>query len=40
MADDTGEWQQTCLLEDGLPDNEIINESVRLFEAEFTGSLR
>lgn len=27
-------WTQTCLLKDGLPDTEIINESVRLFEAE------
>lgn len=34
---DSGDWQQTCLLNDGLPDNEIINESIRLFEAEFTG---
>ncbi|WP_243976542.1 ATP-binding protein [Vibrio natriegens] len=30
-------WQQSCLLKDGLPDNEIINESIRLFEAEFEG---
>lgn len=28
-----GQWQQTSL-EDGIPDNEIINESVRLFEQE------
>lgn len=34
---DNGEWKQSCLLEDGLPDNEIINESIRLFEAEFQG---
>ncbi|WP_330960561.1 ATP-binding protein [Photobacterium sp. 53610] len=34
---DNGTWQQTCLLRDGLPDNEIINESIRLFEAEFEG---
>lgn len=37
MATDNGEWKQSCLLEDGLPDNEIINESIRLFEAEFQG---
>ncbi|WP_046005109.1 ATP-binding protein [Pseudoalteromonas rubra] len=38
MANATdGTWQQSCLLKDGLPDNEIINESVRLFEAEFEG---
>ncbi|MCX2778625.1 ATP-binding protein [Microbulbifer thermotolerans] len=37
IADDENCWQQSCLLEDGLPDNEIINESVRLFEQEFEG---
>lgn len=37
MATENGSWQQTCLLNDGLPDNEIINESIRLFEAEFQG---
>lgn len=34
---ENGMWQQSCLLRDGLPDNEIINESIRLFEAEFKG---
>lgn len=29
-----GVWEQSCLL-DGMPDNEIINESIRLFEAEW-----
>lgn len=29
-----GTWEQSCLLHDGLPENEIINESVRLFEEE------
>lgn len=37
IADDQGEWSQSCLMRDGLPDNEIINESVRLFEQEFEG---
>ena len=37
MAQDDGTWQQSCLLKDGLPENEIINESIRLFEAEFEG---
>lgn len=37
MANENGEWQQTCLLEDGLPETEIINESIRLFEEEFQG---
>lgn len=37
---ESGTWKQSCLLKDGLPENEIINESVRLFEAEFTGSFR
>ncbi|EIT7125978.1 ATP-binding protein [Vibrio parahaemolyticus] len=32
-----GTWTQSCLLHDGLPENEIINESIRLFEAEFEG---
>lgn len=32
------QWEQSCLLNDGLPDNEIINESIRLFEQEFSGS--
>jgi len=40
MAADNGIWQQSCLLEDGLPDNEIINESIRLFEAEYEGDYR
>ena len=34
---DDGTWQQSCLLVDGLPDNEIINESIRLFEQAFEG---
>ena len=29
-----GKWQQSCLLEDGLPDTEIINESIRIYEQE------
>ncbi|EJL9424378.1 ATP-binding protein [Vibrio cholerae] len=37
MASPEGNWSQSCLLKDGLPDNEIINESIRLFEAEFEG---
>lgn len=37
LANTDGTWEQSCLLKDGLPDNEIINESVRLFEAEFEG---
>ncbi|MDO6814250.1 AAA family ATPase [Cobetia amphilecti] len=37
VADENGSWLQSCLLRDGLPDNEIINESVRLFEQEFQG---
>ena len=37
MANENGEWEQTCLLEDGLPETEIINESIRLFEEEFQG---
>ncbi|RDL43802.1 ATP-binding protein [Marinomonas piezotolerans] len=37
MGQVDGSWSQSCLLKDGLPDNEIINESVRLFEAEFEG---
>ena len=37
MAKENGEWEQTCLLEDGLPETEIINESIRLFEQEFQG---
>jgi AAA15 family ATPase/GTPase len=39
-ASNEGTWTQSCLLKDGLPDNEIIKESVRLFEDEFTGSFR
>ncbi|MDQ6953599.1 MAG: AAA family ATPase [Mariprofundaceae bacterium] len=31
-----GVWEQACLL-DGMPDNEIINESIRLFEEEFSA---
>lgn len=37
MAKGDGTWSQSCLLEDGLPENEIINESIRLFEQEFEG---
>ena len=37
IDDDNGTWSQSCLLADGLPDNDIINESVRLFEQEFEG---
>lgn len=37
IADDEGHWQQSCLLQHGLPDNDIINESIRLFEQEFEG---
>jgi predicted ATPase len=37
IANDEGIWQQSCLMRDGLPDNDIINESVRLFEQEFEG---
>ncbi|HDY7617373.1 TPA: ATP-binding protein [Vibrio vulnificus] len=37
MANPDGTWSQSCLLNDGLPENEIINESIRLFEAEFEG---
>ncbi|MBO1520439.1 ATP-binding protein [Oceanisphaera pacifica] len=37
IANDEGNWQQSCLLQHGLPDNEIINESIRLFEQEFEG---
>lgn len=37
MAQQDSCWQQSCLLHDGLPDNEIINQSVRLFEEEFEG---
>lgn len=37
MADEDGGWSQSCLMQDGLPDNDIINESVRLFEQEFEG---
>ncbi|MCG7537016.1 ATP-binding protein [Pseudoalteromonas sp. OOF1S-7] len=40
MATPEGVWSQSCLLKDGLPDNEIINESIRLFEAEFEGSFK
>ncbi|TYL46648.1 AAA family ATPase [Marinomonas sp. IMCC 4694] len=40
MAQEGGTWEQSCLLRDGLPDNEIINESVRLFEEEFEGSFK
>ena len=35
--DNEGLWQVTSLRHDGLPENEIINESVRLFEQEFQG---
>lgn len=37
IANDEGIWKQSCLMRDGLPDNDIINESVRLFEQEFEG---
>ncbi|MGR7921230.1 AAA family ATPase [Zobellella denitrificans] len=37
IADDEGRWQQSCLLQHGLPDNDIIKESIRLFEQEFKG---
>lgn len=37
IATEDGNWNQSCLLTDGLPDNEIINESIRLFEQEFQG---
>jgi AAA15 family ATPase/GTPase len=37
MPDAQGQWSQSCLLAGGLPENEIINESVRLFEQEFQG---
>ncbi|WP_210398139.1 ATP-binding protein [Motiliproteus sediminis] len=37
IADADGHWDQSCLLQDGLPDNDIINESVHLFEQEFEG---
>ncbi|MEZ8196798.1 AAA family ATPase [Vibrio cortegadensis] len=40
MANSDGIWSQSCLLNDGLPENEIINESIRLFEGEFEGSFR
>lgn len=36
-ANKEGDWQQSCLLTDGLPDTEIINESIRLFEQGFEG---
>lgn len=38
LGTESGGWQQTCLLRDGLPETEIINESIRLFEAEFEGN--
>lgn len=37
IADDEGVWEQRCLLTDGLPETDIIKESVRLFEQEFEG---
>lgn len=37
LSDSLGVWQQSCLLNDGLPETEIIKESVRLFEQEFEG---
>ncbi|WP_369856890.1 AAA family ATPase [Candidatus Thalassolituus haligoni] len=37
LSDSQGVWQQSCLLNDGLPETEIIKESVRLFEQEFEG---
>lgn len=37
LSDSQGAWQQSCLLNDGLPETEIIKESVRLFEQEFEG---
>lgn len=39
MARENGSWEQSCLLLDGLPENEIINESIRLFEEEYEGKL-
>ncbi|MNG68858.1 hypothetical protein D3C73_248300 [compost metagenome] len=33
-----GVWKQTCMLNDGLPETEIINESIRLFEEELNIS--
>lgn len=40
IPDDNNVWQQSCLLKDGLPETEIINESIRLFEQEFAGSFK
>jgi len=37
MPNDDGVWSESCLLRDGLPDNDIINASIRLFEEEFDG---
>ncbi len=37
MPDEMGYWTHSCLLHDGMPDNDIINESIRLFEEEFEG---
>lgn len=37
--DKNNRWTQTCLLNDGIPDTEIIKESVRLFEAELNITL-
>ncbi|MEI6756631.1 MAG: ATP-binding protein [Chlorobium sp.] len=39
FADQEGEWHQHDLLE-GIPDNEIINESIRLFDEELDVSVR
>lgn len=36
-ADTDGSWNQSYLYRDGLPDTDIINESIRLFEQEFQG---
>ncbi len=38
VSDQQGEWRQQDLL-DGIPDNEIINESIRLFDEELQVSL-
>ena len=38
MADQQGNWQQEDLF-NGIPDNEIINESIRLFDQELEVSL-
>ena len=37
IADKDGDWAMSYLKRDGLPENEIIGESVRLFEQSFNG---